>query len=123
VVRQAGNDEVWTGFGDVSGEQGNGRGRRWTARYKLQRVSTDSSDDGDNRFGRRRNSGDEAPRMVDEWHGHGHGGGGGGFTVVSWARREQGLNGGRVARREHEESERAWERGARLHFIGKGEGR
>jgi hypothetical protein len=35
------------GFRDVSGEQGNGRGRRWTARYKLQRVSTDSGDDGD----------------------------------------------------------------------------
>jgi hypothetical protein len=38
------------------------------------------------------------------------------FTVASWARREQGLDGGRVARlrarREHEESEgergRAW---------------
>jgi hypothetical protein len=47
VVRRAGNDEVWTGFGDVSSEQGNGRGRRWTARYKLRRVSTDSGDDGD----------------------------------------------------------------------------
>jgi hypothetical protein len=35
------------GFRDVSGEQGNGRGRRWIARYKLQRVSTDSGDDGD----------------------------------------------------------------------------
>jgi hypothetical protein len=41
VVRRLGNDEVWTGFGHVSGEQGNGRGRRWTARYKLRRVSTD----------------------------------------------------------------------------------
>jgi hypothetical protein len=74
VVRRACNDEVWTGFGDVSGEQGYGRSRRWTARYKLQRVSTDSSDDGDDRFSRRRNSGDEAPRMADEWRGHGHGG-------------------------------------------------
>jgi hypothetical protein len=37
VIRRAGNEEVWTGFGDVSGEQGNGRGRRWTARYKLRR--------------------------------------------------------------------------------------
>jgi hypothetical protein len=27
------------------------------------------------------------------------------FTVVSWARHEQGLDGGRVAQREHEESE------------------
>jgi hypothetical protein len=31
--RRAGNDEVWTGFGDVSGEQGNECDRRWTARY------------------------------------------------------------------------------------------
>jgi hypothetical protein len=48
VVRRAGNDEVWTGFEDVSGEQGNGRGRRWTARYKLRRgtrmVSTNSGE-------------------------------------------------------------------------------
>jgi hypothetical protein len=42
------------GFGHVSVEQENGRGRRWTARYKLQRVSMDSSDDGDDRFGQRR---------------------------------------------------------------------
>jgi hypothetical protein len=47
VVRWAGNDEVWTGFRDISGEQGNGHGRRWTARYKLRRVSMDSGDDGD----------------------------------------------------------------------------
>ena len=44
MVRRAGNDEVWTGFGDVSGEQGNMRDRRWTASYKLRRVSTDSSE-------------------------------------------------------------------------------
>ena len=28
-----------------SGEQGNGRGRRWTARYKLRRVTTANSDE------------------------------------------------------------------------------
>jgi hypothetical protein len=44
-VGRAGNDEVWTRFGHVSGEQGNGRGRRWTARYKLRQGSTDSGDE------------------------------------------------------------------------------
>jgi hypothetical protein len=49
-------------------------------------------------------------RMIDEWRGHGHGDAARmSFTVASWARREQGLDGGRVARlrarREHEESE------------------
>jgi hypothetical protein len=35
--------EAWTGFGHISDEQGNGRGRRWTARYKLWRITTANS--------------------------------------------------------------------------------
>ena len=56
--------QVTTRFGRGSGTSPASRG---TGAVVGQRGTNSSSDDGDDRFGRRRNSGDEAPRMADEW--------------------------------------------------------